>query len=486
MDRRFGRRAFMQAAGIGGAAVYLGSVQGMVSAAPAPATIISPGARKSKVKVAKLYLGIPKAHWPHPTMDIEAEQKKYEEEFAKRPKEFADIDFSLSELVTKQEQVDQLRDRLSEMDGILAIHLSMGIVPMLKKVMEAGKPTMLFAAPYSGHEWTHFGELQNTPGAKLECMLTSDYGQLTAAVRPFRAIHHMREAKLLDVTARPPAPEYVQSIKDKFGTEIVLIEKPRMLAAYESIAPADAEAEAKRWLENAVKVVEPSREEVVNSCRLALAFEKLMDEEQATAFTVDCYGSMYRQLPAFPCIGFTRLNDMGFAGICESDLKAGITFMMLQSLTGKPGFISDPTVDESKDGIILAHCLGSTKMNGPDGESSPYKLRCIMERQEGAVTQVSMPVGPKTTQAILVGADQLRYFTGDVIEAPDTERGCRTKITVKVDGDIECLWKNWSNGLHRVTCYGDLRPDLKRYARFMDINLLDEAQPAPMDEPKTV
>jgi len=476
----------MQAAGIGGAAVYLGSMQGMVSAAAPSTVVISPGARKSKVKVAKLYLGIPKAHWPHPTMDIEAEQKKYEEEFAKRSKDFSDIDFVVSELVTKQEQVDQLRERLAEVDGILVIHLSMGIVPMLKKVLEAGKPTMLFAAPYSGHEWTQFGSLQNTPGVRLECMLTSDFGQLAAAVRPFRAIHHLREAKLLDVTARPPAPEYVQSIKDKFGTEIVQIEKPRMMAAYESIAPAAAEDEAKSWIKHATKVVEPSREEVVNSCRLALAFEKLMDEEQATGITVDCYGSMYRQLPAFPCIGFTRLNDIGFAGICESDLKSAVTFMMMQSLCGKPGFISDPTVDESKGGIILAHCLGSTKMNGPDGEASPYKLRCIMERQEGAVTQVSMPVGPKTTQAILVGTDQLRYFTGDVIEAPDIERGCRTKINVKVDGDIECLWKNWSNGLHRVTCYGDLRPDLKRYAHFMDIKLLDEARPITVEEPKAV
>ena len=36
-------------------------------------TLISPGCRRSKVKVAKLYLGKPKAHWPTPEMDVEAE-----------------------------------------------------------------------------------------------------------------------------------------------------------------------------------------------------------------------------------------------------------------------------------------------------------------------------------------------------------------------------------------------------------------------------
>jgi len=41
----------------------------------------------------------------------------------------------------------------------------------------------------------------------------------------------------------------------------------------------------------------------------------------------------------------------------------------------------------------------------------------------------------------------MQYFTGTIVDAPDTDRGCRTKITVKVDGDADALWRNWSNGL---------------------------------------
>jgi L-fucose isomerase-like protein len=212
---------------------------------------------------------------------------------------------------------------------------------------------------------------------------------------------------------------------------------------------------------------------------LALAFEKLVADADATAITVDCYGSMYRQLPAFPCIGFTRLNDMGLAGICESDLASAMTFILLQSLSGRPGFISDPTVDESTKSIILAHCLGSTKMDGPAGKACPYKLRSIMERQEGAVVQCFMRRGQKVTQAELNGADKLLYFTGDIIDAPDVDRGCRTKINVRVDGDIEILWNNWTHGLHRVTCYGNLVPDLTRFCRFKQIAMLNEALPRP-------
>jgi hypothetical protein len=473
------RRAFLQRSlTLAGGCTFCLHAGSLFARPPSPATttLISPGCRRSKVKVAKLYLGVPNALWPTPKMDLEGERKRYEAAFAQMHKELADVDFFVNELVTKADELSKIQDKLQEADGVLLVHLSMGIGGVIRDVLTAKRPTMLFAAPYSGHEWSGFGALRNAPGGEnLECMLTSDLHQLAAAVRPFRAIHHLREARILNVTSRPLPAAYTEAVAEKFGTEIKVIDLPRMTAAYEAVDPKAAEEETRRWIKGAVKVMEPPRSEILNSCRLALAFEQLMAEENATCITVDCYGSMYQKLPAFPCVGFVRLNDMGLAGICESDLKAAMTFLLLQGLSGRPGFISDPTVDESKRAIILAHCLGSRRMDGPDGPAQPYKLRTIMERQEGCVPQVRMRVGQRVTQALLAGTDKLQYFTGEIIESPDTERGCRTKMTVRVDGEIEKLWQNWSQGLHRVTCYGDVTPDLKRFCRFKGIQLINEA-----------
>jgi hypothetical protein len=44
------------------------------------------------------------------------------------------------------------------------------------------------------------------------------------------------------------------------------------------------------------------------------------------------------------------------------------------------------------------------------------------------------------------------------------DRGCRTKIDVRADGDVTKLWKNWSGGLHRQTCYGDIKKELEYFA----------------------
>jgi len=468
------RRDFLKAASAG-CALCLG-VPGVLAAgaSSASSTLVSPGCRRTKVRVGKVYMGIPKALWPTPSMDIKAEMQKYEGEFARLKGQLYDVDFVVNELVTSSSEAANLKGKLKDVDGILVIHLSMGINDMLGEILGVGKPTVLFAAPYSGHEWTGFGRLRTQEaGALLECILTSDYDQLAVGIRPFRAIHHLREAKILNVTTRRPQAAFDRPIKERFGTEIKVIGRDRVIEAYNAVPDAAAEAEAKRWIAQAEKVVEPPRDEIVRSCKLALAFEQLLNDEDATVITVDCYGSMYRQLPAFPCIGFTRLNDMGLGGICESDLRSGMTHILFQGLSGKPGFISDPTMDG--ENVILAHCLGSTRMDGPDREPAPYKLRTIMERQEGAVPQVKMRVGQKVTQAELVRPDLLIYWTGDIVAVPDVDRGCRTKITVSVDGDAEKLWQNWSHGLHRTTCYGDLTQDLKRFCRFKGIEMVNEA-----------
>ncbi len=443
---------------------------------PGAAMLVSPGCRRSKVRIAKVYLGIPQALWPHPKMDLKEEIQRYESEFTRMKHEFADIDFVVSDLITQKAQISKIADRLQNADGILAIHLSMGTQEILSELLGLKKPVLLFAAPYSGHEWTSFGPLRNQEaGALLECILSSNFNDLASGVRPFRAMHHLREAKVINVSTRTPNADYLKWISAKFGTEIKTIGREPVMAAFDSVSNAAAEAEAQRWISRAERVVEPPRDEIFRSCRLALAFEKVLNDENATAITVDCYGSMYRQLPAFPCVGFVRLNDMGLGGICESDLNCAMTHILLQGLSGRPGFISDPTMDESMNAIVLAHCLGSTKMDGPDKPAAPFKLRTIMERQEGCVPQVRMRTGEKVTQAQLVQGDKLLYFTGDIVDVPDIDRGCRTKITVRIDGDAEKLWQNWSHGLHRVTVYGDLTKDLKRFCRFKSINMINEA-----------
>ncbi len=482
MKEKIARREFLRLAAAGGALYVGGSSFLAFGAESGKSKIISPGCRRTKVQIARLYMAIPNnPHWPKPSLNLKDEIKVYDSEFAKLKNELADVEFAVDELITSPDQVGKIKDALQNVDGILAIHVTIGIGAILNEILSVGKPTVVFALPYSGHEWAGYGNLMKQPiGAKMESILTSDYKQLAFAIKPFRAIHHLKEAKILNITTRDFS-KYAESMKNKFGTEMKQIPLERVVELYNAVSDKNAQAETDRWVKGAEKIVEPSMENIFKSCKQALAFQRLVDEEDATVLTVDCYGTMWDKtikLPAYPCLGFVRLNDMGLGGICESDLQSAMTHIMFQGLSGRPSFISDPTVDESKNSIILAHCLGSTKMDGPDKPACPYKLRNVMERQEGVVPQVEMKVGQKVTQGILLGTDFLPYFTGEIIESPvglEVDRGCRTKINVRVVGDVRKLWKNWANGLHRQTCYGDITRELGFFCRFKEIKMVDEA-----------
>jgi hypothetical protein len=319
MRKEISRREFIQLS-VAGSALCLGGSSLVYGAGSRGSKLISPGCRGTKVKVARIYMGTSHGLWPKPRLDFKNEIKFYESEFAKLKDELSDVEFVVDQLVSSPDQIKPLKSKLEGVDGILVIHFNIGVRPILNEILSVGKPTVLFAAPYSGHSWTGFGALQKQElGAKLECMLTSDYSRLAVAIRPFRAIHHLREAKILNLTTRN-FDNYANAMKDKFGTEIKRIEREQVLDAYNAVSDSDAKAETERWIGEARELVEPSRSDVLKSCKLALALEDLLNHENATVLTIDCYGTMWDKtikLPAYPCVGFTRLNNMGLGGICE-------------------------------------------------------------------------------------------------------------------------------------------------------------------------
>jgi hypothetical protein len=214
------------------------------AAPPAPSKLLSPGCRRSKVKVARVYLATPTGQWPKPGLDLQAEIRSYQAAFAAMKDELADVEFDADQLVTTPAEVQAIQAKLKGADGVLAIHLNIGVHAVLNAVLAAGKPTVVFAIPYSGHEWASFGAMMKQPqGEKLDCLLTTDRKQLAAAIRPFRALHHLREAKVLDVTTRLPA-QYVEEIKAKFGTEVKQVGLAEVEKAYAAVSEADARAEA--------------------------------------------------------------------------------------------------------------------------------------------------------------------------------------------------------------------------------------------------
>jgi hypothetical protein len=433
----------------------------------------APPQAKSKIRVGRVYLAVPSSGWPKPDLNLAADVRKYEEEFAKLQPQLADVEFIEGGLVTNGQQLAAVQERLQGVSGILAIHLNCGVTGCLTSLLELGVPLVFFAMPYAGHEWHTIASMQRL-GKKIEMFPSSNYADLAAAVRPFRAVQRLKEAKVLYIREPGPDPNYVQAIREKFGTEIIHVASQELVAAYQAIPAADAQAHAETWIRGAEKVIEPPKEDIIKGARMDLALFQLVEAAGAAAITINCLGmGLIDRDMGYPCLGFCRLNDVGLGGVCEADLKSTMTHLLFLNLVGKPGFVTDPVIDLGTNTIIHAHCVSATKMDGPEGATAPYVIRNHLEDHRGCVLQVKMRVGQKITMSRLIGSDILLYSTGEIVGTPDVDRGCRTKIATQV-GNAQKFLDNWSCGLHRVVFYGDHTADLRRFCRLNDIRLVNE------------
>lgn len=470
MNDAISRRTLLKAAGAGIAVSgTLGPVAERLSAETALLDLLP----KTKARVAKVYVGRPRPGWPLPELDLAEEVKRFEANLAKLATEFADIEFVDGGLISDDQQLAEAKAKLGDVTGILAIHLSLGTGSFIKGLLETNLPVMVFSMPYSGHEWHIIAALQRE-GKRIEVLPSSRYEDIAVAVRPFRALHRLREAKVLHISQVEADPAYAQAIKDRFGTEIKSLFLPDLQKAYDGASPDEARTDADRWIREAKKVVEPTREEILAGSRMYVAMRDLMAEHQAVAVAMNCLGiGLMNRGMGYPCLGFVRLNNAGLAGVCEADLKSTMTHLIFAGLVGRPGFVTDPAFDLSNDTIVHAHCVAATQMRGPGKPPAPYLIRNHLEDHKGASLQVKMPVGEKITMARLIGTDLMLVSTGDAVDSPFVERGCRTKLTTRVQ-NIERFLENWSCGLHRVVFYGDHTRDVARFCRFAQVRMLRE------------
>lgn len=428
---------------------------------------------KSKVRVGRIYLGHKNPGWPSSSVDLDAELKKYEEGFAKLAPVLADVEFVDGGLVSSPEQLAKAKEKFKQLDGILVVHVTMGIGSYVQSLFDLNVPVMVFTMPYNGHEWHIVGSWQRQ-GKLIDIVPSSRYEDLAEAIRPFRAIHRLKEARILHVNQSDADAAYCKAIKEKFGTDIVTIKLPELQKAYEAVDRAAAKADADRWVSEAVKVVEPNAEEILRSSIMYLAMKNLMAQYRAEAITMNCLGmALIDRGMGYPCLGFVRLNNMGLGGVCEADLKSTMTHLIFSYLVGKPGFVTDPMFDYSNNTIIHAHCVAATQMEGPEKSASPYIIRSHLEDGKGVSLQVKLPIGQKVLMARLIGTDNMLFSTGDAVDSPLVDRGCRTKLTMRVD-NVERFLEHWSCGLHRVVFYGDHTRDLRRFCRFKNIRVLRE------------
>ncbi len=312
-------------------------------------------------------------------------------------------------------------------------------------------------------------------GRKIDVVATTSYGDLDPYMRMFRTVHHLKTSKVLVAVENVPARQgTVDAYRQQFGTNFQFIGGKELKAAFDSADATASQKAADEFTRNALRVVEPSPKEIYSGLRFYLGLKNLLKEQKANAITIDCFGTLAaKTLPGYPCITFSKLNDAGMYGVCEADLHSTMTQMLVTSYAEVPGFVTDPVFDTSRNEVIHAHCVSATKLKGPNGPASPYIIRSHLETNEGAVLQVTMPVGDAITVAKFADPKKMLVTRGEVTGSEGSDRGCRSQVRTRVS-DAEKWLENYSAGLHRVMFYGDHIRTIERMGRLMGFSVVNE------------
>lgn len=435
--------------------------------------------------IRKVFLG-GRPSWPRPDLDLKSEVASVDAQIAEVAKRYpGKVRFTGGETIMNAQEMDAWLAKPDDSDATLVFPMVTITYPLLKRIVDTNRPVIMFSNPYNGHDWSH-GAAFMQKGVRLQLIASSDLTALDPYIPLVRAMHHLKHSRVLLVSpqqTRPKTEPYTQV----YGTGFAFPSYLDLKAAYEASDPKLAATMADDFIRQAAKVVEPTREEIVNSLRLHLAIQDVLRREKANAIAIDCLGGFGRkELPAYPCISFSKLNDAGMYGVCENDLESTMTQLLVTSFSGRPGFVSDPVFDTSRNEVIHAHCVSATKLKGVNGEPSPYWVRSHLEDHKGASMQVLAPAGEPVTVAKFADAKRMMISTGEALGNVDNERGCRTKIRTRVK-DGEKLLASWGAALtagpgmpgtrdllHRVVFYGDHSKEVSRLGRLLGFQIVEE------------
>jgi len=471
-----------------------------------------------KPKILLVFQHLPRGIITWPRVDFNYEKRI--DELVKKFKNFcSDIDFTIA-VAHDIEESKNLINRSKEFDGFL-VYLLGGLAGVPLPIFESGKPVILVYDLYGGAEFLFDIGWARAKGFPVVGVCSSNFENVIKAVKLFKVIKRLSESKIILVTNKDK-PEYwhaknvrvrekffrevygtrkyggcgetfniqgqIDRIKKLFGTKVIRMSCEEINTYYTSIPEEEAEVLADRWINEALRIIEPTRDEIVKSARMYLGIKKAMKEKKADAFTIDCFGLLHK-LAAYPCMALFQLNNEGLTGVCEADLSSTITQLLLRYLTEeitgepRPGFVNDPVVDPTARRIIYAHCVASNKCFGPRGSANPYIIRSHAESRAGVAIQSLLPSGYKVTSVqihFMRDPPLMVMHQAETIGNEDAEEGCRTKLVAKAN--VDKIINNWNRKggwvfpaqWHRVTIFGDWRKQLINLAILMGMEVFEE------------
>ena len=245
--------------------------------------------------------------------------------------------------------------------------------------------------------------------------------------------------------------------KRRWGIEYLDIPLERIYDVYDRIKDNEVGASCAAVASQALACREGTPEDMIKAMRLYRAIKRICKEEKLSAVTVSCF-KLIERTGTTGCLALAMLNDEGIIAGCEGDLQSVFTLLVAKALTGKVGFMANPSMINARNNeIILAHCTIGMK------QTERYIIRNHFETESGIGIQGLLPEGDVTI--VKCGGECLdEYYlsTGTLTENTNYINMCRTQVRVKMNTPADYFLKN-PLGNHHILLQGNYENSLNEF-----------------------
>jgi hypothetical protein len=402
--------------------------------------------------------------WPGGNCDVAAQQALFTKtltEAASRMGVQLDVE---AQPISKPQEVDRYLAQIKKApsDGLIVCAMELTLWSLVDRIVQnRGDIPSIIYSNLSGFT----SDLQcarNAPKTYLGA--TQDVSWLAVGLRLLNTIWRMKNTRILFVAGDETKDTAVAG----FNTMFHWIPKRRFEEEFKKVAVSDeVRSIAEFYAANAEKIVEPTKEDLLESVKNYVVCRRLMEIEKCQGMAVDCLGW---KNPI--CLAFMKLRDEGIVAACEQDQNAAVGMLLIHLLFEQPCFQQDPSPNTVNNTLIGAHCTSPTRLEG-FGKSyrAPYLLRNYHTRT-GVAPEVLWPEGKPVTVlqvnraplSIMVGAGQV---VSNIAQPPSG--CCRTAVEISLDGVSDT---RDVKGFHQLFVLGRLERTLKAFGKLADIPVI--------------
>ncbi|SHE98529.1 L-fucose isomerase [Bacteroides faecichinchillae] len=245
--------------------------------------------------------------------------------------------------------------------------------------------------------------------------------------------------------------------KRRWGIEYNDIPLESIYKHFQHITDDEVGASCAAVASQALACREGSPKDLINAMKLYRAIKKVCEENKLHALTISCF-KILEQIDTTGCLALSLLNDEGIIAGCEGDLQSVFTLLAVKTLTGKGGFMANPSMITSRSNeLVLAHCTVGLK------QTERYVIRNHFESEKSIGIQGLLPTGDVTI--VKCGGECLdEYYlsTGTLTENTNYINMCRTQVRIKMNTPTEYFLKN-PLGNHHILIQGNYEDALNEF-----------------------